>query len=224
MSRVSLGLGPTLNAYLGKIGYRESVALLHLREETAALPAANMQISPDQGAFMALMVELLGVKRYLEVGTFTGYSALVVALAMGPEGRITACDISKEWTDIARRHWRAAGIQERIDLRLAPAAETLKALEQEGRGESFDFVFIDADKKNYDFYYEAALRLVRPGGLIAIDNVLWGGRVVDLAITDEDTAAIRMLNQKIHADARVSLAMLPLGDGLTLARKRQVTG
>jgi caffeoyl-CoA O-methyltransferase len=179
-----------------------------------------MQIAPEQGQFMALLVELLGVRKALEIGTFTGYSALVVALAMPVDGRLIACDVSEEWTAIGRRYWEEAGVADKIDLRLGPALATLDELLAAGAEESFDFAFIDADKTGYDDYYERSLRLLRPGGLIAIDNVLWNGNLYDLSIDDPDTVAIRALNEKLHTDERVSLSLVPIGEGLTLARKR----
>ena len=179
-----------------------------------------MQISPAQGAFMAFLVRLLGVKRALEVGTFTGYSALVVAEAMPKDGRLIACDVSEEWTAIGRPFWERAGVAEKIDLRLAPATETLDGLLAAGDAGAFDFAFIDADKANYDAYYERCLRLLRTGGVIGIDNVLWGGSVANEAANDADTLAIRALNAKVRDDTRVDLSMLPIGDGLTLVVKR----
>jgi predicted O-methyltransferase YrrM len=178
-----------------------------------------MQISPEQGRFMALLVRLMGARRTLEVGVFTGYSALSVALALPPEGRIVACDISEEWSAMARRHWEKAGVAHKIDLRIAPALETLDTLIAEGAA-PFDFAFIDADKSNYLGYYERALALVRPGGLIAVDNTLWSGAVADPGNDDRDTRAIRAFNDALHADPRVETAMLPIGDGLSLALKR----
>jgi len=218
MSSRSLALDDRLHAYLLEVGVREPPILARLRQETAALPAGRMQISPEQGRFMALLVELLGVRRALEVGVFTGYSSLAVALAMPPEGRLVACDRSREWTSIAERYWREAGVAERISLRLGDARATLDALVHEGA--QFDLMFVDADKTGYDAYYERGLRLVCPGGLLLFDNVLWMGRVADPAVTDADTAAIRALNAKLAADERVSLSMVPIGDGLTLARRR----
>jgi caffeoyl-CoA O-methyltransferase len=179
-----------------------------------------MQIGPEQGQFMALLVELIGARSALEVGTFTGYSALAVARALPDDGRLIACDVSAEWTSIGRPYWEEAGVAHKIDLRLAPAIETLDALLGEGRAETFDFVFIDADKTGYDAYYERALSLIHPGGLITLDNTLWEAKVVDPEITDTDTEAIRAINKKLAADERVTLSMVPIGDGLTLARKR----
>jgi caffeoyl-CoA O-methyltransferase len=209
-----------LHDYLLSVSLREPDALRELREETARMPQAQMQIAPEQGAFMMLLTELLGANKYLEIGVFTGYSALAVALAMPPAGRVTACDVSEEFTSVARRYWQRAGVADKIDLRLAPALETLDKLLAEGRAGTYDFAFIDADKTNYDSYYECALQLLRTGGLVAFDNVLWSGRVADADAQDADTVALRALNAKLHADPRVTLAMLPLADGLTLARKR----
>ena len=179
-----------------------------------------MQVGPEQGQFMALLVELLGARNALEVGTFTGYSALAVALALPEDGRLVACDVSEEWTAIGRRYWEEAGVAHKIDLRLAPAVETLDALLAEGCGGTFDFAFIDADKEGYDAYYERALELMRPGGLVVLDNTLWRGKVADPTISDADTEALRALNTKLAGDERVTLSLLPVGDGVTLARKR----
>ena len=209
-----------IEQYVSEVITRETPVQRRLREETAALPRARMQIGPDQGALLALLVRLIGARRTLEIGTFTGYSALAVASALPADGKLIACDVSEEWTAIARRYWQEAGVSDRIDLRLGPATETLATLLREGAGESFDFAFIDADKSSYDAYYEACLRLVRPGGLIAVDNVLWSGAVVDPARNDPDTAAIRALNQKVRDDARVEMCLLTVGDGVLLARKR----
>lgn len=213
MANASIALSDALETYLRRVGVREPDVLRRLREETAHLPNGQMQISPEQGAFMSVLVKAIGARRCLEVGTFTGYSSTVVALAIPDDGHLICCDVSVEWTDVARRYWTDAGVAHKIDLRIGPAVETLQTLE-EG---SFDFAFIDADKPGYDAYYERALRLVRPGGLIAIDNVLWSGRVADDADQDERTQAIRALNAKIAADERVEVAMLPIGDGMTLA-------
>jgi len=193
-----------------------------LREETASMEQANMQIGPEQGQFMALLVELIGARSVLEVGTFTGYSALAMAVALPENGALVACDVSEEWTAIGRRYWEEAGVAHKIDLRLAPALETLDALLAEGRAGTFDFAFIDADKEGYDVYYERALELVRLGGLIALDNTLWEGKVADPTATDIDTEAIRAINTKLSLDERVTLSLIPVGDGLTLARKRYV--
>jgi predicted O-methyltransferase YrrM len=191
-----------------------------LRRETAAHPRAGMQIGPDQGLFLGLLVRLLDARRVVEVGTFTGYSALAMAMALPPGGRIVCCDISEEYTSVARRYWREAGVENRIELKIGPAIATLaELLRTEGPG-SQDLAFIDADKTGYQAYYEACLQLLRPGGLIAIDNVLWSGRVADPAVTDPDTAALRALNLEVRDDARVDAVVLSVGDGLTLARKR----
>ncbi|MBL8226142.1 MAG: class I SAM-dependent methyltransferase [Chromatiales bacterium] len=220
MSTRTIALDDRLYHYLQAVSLREPDVLVRLRAETARLPAAGMQVSPEQGQFMALLVRLLGARRCLEVGTFTGYSALACALVLPPDGRLVTLDVSADWTAVARRHWLDAGVADRIDLRLGPAAGSLAALLAEGAADSFDFAFIDADKTGYDDYYELALQLVRPGGLIAFDNVLWSGRVADPNAQDADTSALRALNRKLHADARVDLSMLPIGDGLTLARRR----
>ena len=206
--------------YVGQVITKETPLQKRLRAETAKLPMSMMQIGPDQGALLALLVRLIGAKHTLEIGTFTGYSALTVAQALPEGGKVIACDISEEWTAIARRYWREAGLDDRIELRLGPAAEALKALLQAGGAGSFDFAFIDADKSGYDSYYELCLQLIRPNGLIAIDNVLWSGAVLDPKKRDADTAALRALNLKIRDDARVDSALLTVGDGLMLARKR----
>jgi caffeoyl-CoA O-methyltransferase len=219
MSTSTIAVTDAIRDYLLDVTVRESPLLARLREETQRLPSAGMQISPEQGRFMAFLVELLRVRRYLEVGVFTGYSSLSVALAMPADGRIVACDRSEEWTGIARRYWKEAGVEQKIELRLGNGLESLDALAASGARGSFDFVFIDADKDNYARYYDRCLDLVRTGGLIAIDNVLWGGSVARPA-KDADTAALQALNDKIHADQRVDIAMLSIGDGVTLARKR----
>ncbi|HET9539003.1 MAG TPA: class I SAM-dependent methyltransferase, partial [Candidatus Limnocylindria bacterium] len=206
--------------YIQRVGVREHPVLARLRARTATMANAQMQISPDEGAFLQMLVRLLPARRVLEVGTFTGYSSTAMALAQDDDDRILCCDVSEEWTDIAREAWTEAGVADRITLRLAPAVETLDELVAEGQGSLFDLAFIDADKGNYDNYYERALRLVRPGGLIAIDNVLWSGRVVDESDQEADTRAIRALNEKIAVDERVDLAMTPIADGVTLARVR----
>jgi len=216
MANRTLTLTDELVNYVQRLGVREHPVLARLREETAPLPQSNMQIGPDQGAFMALLVKLLDARRILEIGTFTGYSSTAMALAMPPDGRITCCDVSREWTDVARRAWADAGVADRVELRLAPATETLATL-ADG---SFDLAFIDADKPSYDAYYEGCLRVVRPGGLILIDNVLWSGEVADPTVDNENVRAIRALNEKIAADERVDQVILPIGDGLTLARLR----
>ncbi len=219
MSNRSITLTPDLYAYLLEASLREPPVLQALRAETAAMPAANMQIAPDQGQFMALLVRLLGARRIIEIGTFTGYSALAMALAMPADGRLIACDISADYTAIARRHWQQAGVAERIELRLVPAADTLRALAAAGRAGEFDLVFIDADKESYGDYYELALPLLRAGGLVIVDNVLWNGAVIDAGKQDADTRAIRAFNAAVRGDERVDLSMIPVGDGLTLLRK-----
>jgi len=220
MANRTIDLTDRLYDYLLKVSLREPPLLAELRAETAKLPDAVMQISPEQGQFMALLVQLIGARRAIEVGTFTGYSALCVASALPARGKLIACDISKEYTSVGRPYWERAGVAGKIDLRLGPALDTLRSLLAEGAAGSFDFAFIDADKKEYDGYYEAILELLRPGGLVAIDNVLWGGAVADSRKRDADTVAIRALNKKLHDDERVSLSLLPIGDGVTLARKR----
>ena len=220
MSRETLTLSDDLLGYIRKVGLREDADLRRLREETAAHPRAQMQISPEQGQLMALLVELIGARHTIEVGAFTGYSAMWVAKAMGPPGRVVTLDVSEEFTAIARRHWALAGVTERIDLRLAPATDSLKAMIAAGESGAYDFAFIDADKTNYDTYYEYALKLLRAGGLIAIDNVLWNGAVIDPRDQTPDTKALRNLNDKIASDKRVTASLVPIGDGLTLARKR----
>ncbi|HEX6930257.1 MAG TPA: class I SAM-dependent methyltransferase [Gammaproteobacteria bacterium] len=220
MSRQTLNLTPALYEYLQAVSLREDPVLLRLREETGKMAQANMQIAPEQGQFMSLLVKMLGAKRCIEVGTFTGYSALCVARAMPEGGRLVACDVSEEWTDIARRYWQEAGVMEKIDLRIGPAAETLAALLKDGGRAAFDFAFIDADKTGYRDYYELCLELLRPRGVIAIDNTLWGGAVADPENNDDDTRALRALNEFLHRDERIDLSLVPIGDGLTLARKK----
>jgi predicted O-methyltransferase YrrM len=220
LSTRTTGLSDSLQEYLLRATLREPEVLAELRAETATLPAARMQISPEQGQLMRLLVELIGARRAIEVGVFTGYSSLSVALAMPPDGRLIACDVSEEWTAIARRYWVKAGVAHKVELRLAPALQTLDALLAEGQENEFDYCFIDADKDRYDDYYERCLRLSRPGGLVAIDNALWGGSVADRSQQDEDTEAIRALNAKVVRDERVSMSLVPIGDGLLLARKR----
>ena len=212
MSNKTLNLTEQLHQYLLDVSLREPEILKTLREETASLPSANMQISPEQGQFMALLVQLMGAKNTIEVGVYTGYSALAVAMAI-------ACDISEEYTSVARRYWMQAGISEKICLRLAPATETLSSLIEGGKSSTFDFAFIDADKENYARYFELCFELLRPGGLIAVDNVLWNGAVIDSDNQDVDTCAIRAFNQQLLSDNRVTISMVPIADGLTLARK-----
>lgn len=219
MARRTIPLTDALYDYMLDVSLREPDVLRQLREETSRHALAKCQISPEQGQFMALLVKLIGAKRTLEVGVFTGYSAAWVALALPADGQVVACDVSEEWTTVARRYWEKAGIADKIDLRLAPAVETLAKLVQTGQENSFDFAFIDADKPNHDAYYEYCLKLVRPGGLIAFDNTLAQGRVVEDAMS-EYTRAVHTLNKKLHADIRVDMSLVPIADGLTLARKR----
>jgi predicted O-methyltransferase YrrM len=216
MATRTLPLTDDLIAYVRRVGVREHPALIKLRERTAPMPMAQMQIGSEQGAFMALLVKLTDARRILEIGTFTGYSSTAMALALPPDGRITCLDVSREWTDIARETWADAGVADRVELRIGPAAETLTTLDDD----SFDMAFIDADKPGYDTYYTECLRVVRSGGLILIDNVLWSGAVADPGNTDENTTIMRALNEKVAADERVDHVLLPIGDGLTLARVR----
>lgn len=220
MSNATLGLPADLHAYMLEVGAREPAILRELRDETATLPEHDMQIAPEQGALMALLVELTGARRCIEVGTFTGYSSTRVALALPPEGSVVCCDISREWTDVARRFWERAGVADKMELRLGPALDTLDALITEGQAETFDFAFLDADKVSYPEYSDRLLTLLRPGGLLAIDNVFWGGQITDAESTDASVRGIRRMNQALADDSRVSLAMVPIADGLTLARKR----
>ncbi len=202
-----------LSDYLREVSLRDQPLLARLRAETATHPRAIMQITPEQGQFMQLLLRLIGARRTIEIGVFTGYSALVTALALPADGQVIACDISEEWTSVGRPYWQEAGVAHKIDLRLAPALETLNSLKG-----PFDFAFIDADKTNYDAYYEHCLELVRPGGLILIDNTLWHGDVINPQKQDADTVAIRALNKKLQADQRVDVSLLPIGDGLTVCR------
>jgi predicted O-methyltransferase YrrM len=219
MAHQTLGLDSQLSSYLQSVSLRENDLLKQLREETSQHSMSRMQIAPEQGQFMALLVTILKAKKTLDIGVFTGYSALVIALALPEDGKIIACDIDPETTAIAQKYWQKAGVAERIDLRLQPALETLDQLLAEGEANSFDFAFIDADKSNYDNYYEKALQLIRPGGIIAIDNVLWYGRVADSSIQDNRTKQIRKFNQKLHQDPRIMLSLIPIADGLTLVLK-----
>jgi caffeoyl-CoA O-methyltransferase len=220
MSARTIPLDDRLYAYYLRVALNEPPLLARLRDETHRMPEAGMQISPEQGQLMAFLVEALGVKKALEVGVFTGYSSTRVALSLPPDGRLVACDVSDEWTRVARRYWREAGVEDRVELRLGPALETLAALVAEGQAGTFDYAFVDADKENYVAYYEACLELLRPGGVALFDNVLWDGRVADPAQSGATTRAIRALNEKIHDDPRVSMTLVPIGDGLTLARKK----
>ena len=220
MANKTIGISDELAAYVVKVGAREPEILARLREETAAIPQHGMQIAPEEGAFLAMLVELTGARRCIEIGTFTGYSSMAVALALPEDGQLVCCDVSEEWTSLARKYWGEAGVAGKIDLRIAPATETLDQLLADGEEGAYDFAFIDADKTGYDGYYERLLRLVRPGGLIAIDNTLWGGAVLDQDTEDEDTRAIQALNTKLAGDARITLCLLPVADGVTLARRR----
>lgn len=224
MSTRTLTLNDDLYQYLLDVSLRETPIQRRLREETARMEMAGMQISPEQGQFMALLVALMGARNTLEVGVFTGYSALCVAGALPEDGRILACDVSEEWTSIARRYWKEAGVDGKIELRLAPATETLAALIKGGEKGRFDFAFIDADKENYGVYFEQCLELLRPGGLIAVDNTLWSGSVLDTEDQSKDTKAIRELNKALRKDSRIRLSLVPIGDGLTLAMKLQNVG
>ena len=220
MSSRTLFMPEQVHAYLVAHSARETVVQRELRAATHGIPGAGMQIAPEQGALMQVLVRMLGVKRYLEIGTFTGYSALCVALAMPASGRLVCCDLSDKWTSVARQFWRKARVDSKIQLRLAPALETLDSLLRERQAGRYDFAFIDADKQNYLNYFERCLRLVRRGGLIAIDNTLWSGSVADPRQRDSDTRAIRAFNRRLHRDKRIDVALVPIGDGLTLAYKR----
>lgn len=221
MANSTLGLENQLYDYLLSISLREPDILASLREETAKHPMGMMQIAPEQGQFMEILVQLMGATKTLEIGVFTGYSSLCVALALPPNGQIIACDVSEEYTAIARRYWEAAGVANKISLQLGPAINTLDKLIAEGQAGTFDFAFIDADKENYEAYFERSLQLVRNGGLVVIDNVLWSGRVADPQVQDESTTAIRTFNEKLRNDPRVTLSVVPIADGLTLALKRR---
>jgi caffeoyl-CoA O-methyltransferase len=215
----TLNLSPELYQYLLSVSLRESEILKQIRTESRSHPLAKMQISPEQAQFMALLIKLMGAKKVLEIGVFLGYSSTAMASALPEDGKIIACDNNAEFTNIACGYWQKAGLESKINLRLAPALETLDQLIAEGQSNSFDFVFIDADKSNYDNYYEKSLQLVRPGGLIAVDNVLWSGRVADEQVNDNRTNKIRAFNEKLANDDRIDLSLVPIGDGLTLARK-----
>jgi len=219
MSHKFLKLDDELYEYLLSISLKENDLLTRLRQETAAHPLAEMQIAPEQGQFMALLLKLIGAKKILEIGVFTGYSSLVAALALPDEGKLIALDVSPEFTAIAKRYWQQAGVDHKIDLRIAPALESLDYLIAQGESGSFDFAFIDADKANYYNYYQKCLELVRTGGLILIDNILWSGQVIDQNIQDTRTKAIRLFNEKLHQDNRVFLSSIAISDGLTIALK-----
>jgi predicted O-methyltransferase YrrM len=221
MSNKTFTLSDTLYQYLLRVSLRDDPLRARLREETARDEMAQMQSAPEQGQLMALLVKLIGARKALEIGVYTGYSALCVAAALPAGGRLIACDIDEAWTAVAQRYWKEAGVSEKIELRLAPALETLDALIANGESGSFDFAFIDADKENDGNYYERALTLLRPGGLIAVDNTLWSGRVADPAAKDVDTCAIRAFNEALYRDTRVDISLIPIADGLTLAMKRE---
>jgi predicted O-methyltransferase YrrM len=220
MADKTLGLEKSLYEYLQSVSLREPEILAQLRQETAQHPSSRMQITPEQGQFMALLVQLMGAKKTLDIGVFTGYSSLVVALALPPDGKVVACDLSEEYTAIARRYWQQAGVADKVELHIAPALDTLDRLIAAGEAGTFDFAFIDADKNNYANYYERSLQLLRPGGLIAIDNVLQSGRVADPQEQDKITNSMRAFNQKLHQDPRITMSLVPIADGLTLALKR----
>jgi predicted O-methyltransferase YrrM len=220
MSDRTINLDDRLTEYLQSVSLHEHPALQKLRAQNQEYPQGHMQICPEQGQFMGLLLRLMGAKRVLEVGVFTGYSSIAMALALPADGYLLACDISEAATDVARGYWQEAGVAEKIDLHLGPALDTLRNLVATGAGETFDFAFIDADKANYPNYYELCLQLVRPGGAIGIDNVLWYGKVADPTVTDSRTEILRQLNRAIHQDDRVEISMLPIGDGLTIARKK----
>ena len=219
MSNKTLSLNNSLYEYILSVSLREPEVLARLRAETLQQPMSMMLSAPEQGQFLALLAQLIGARKCLEVGVYTGYSTLWVALALPHDGSVLACDVSEKWTAIARRYWEEAGVAERIDLQLAPALETLDRLLAADQAGSFDFAFIDADKENYPDYYERTLQLLRPGGLMVIDNTLWSGAVADTSRQDPETCAIRALNDLVHADDRVQMSLLPVADGLTLARK-----
>ena len=220
MSPKTISITEAVSDYLLSVTVIEPSLLRELRDETSKLPGANMQIAPEQGQFMRLLAEILGAKRCIEVGVYTGYSSISVALALPADGLLVACDIDSETSNIARRYWERAGVLSKVRLELRPAVETLAHLIHSNQADTFDFAFIDADKEAYDSYYELCLKLLRPGGLIAIDNTLWSGRVADPNATDTSTLAIRALNAKVAVDGRVSSSLVPIGDGLLLARKK----
>ena len=220
MTNKSITLTDTLYDYITRVSLREPPLLKRLREETASHPLANMQIAPEQGQFMALLMQLMGARKTLEIGVFTGYSSLCVAMALPPDGKLVACDVSDEWTQIARRYWKEAGVEHKIELHLAPARDTLDRLLRNGEAATFDFAFIDADKTGYDDYYERTLQLLRPGGLIMFDNMLRNGDVADPTVLTDSTVAIRVLNEKLLHDERITLSLLPVADGITFALKR----
>ena len=220
MSSSTIGLSNKLRKYMLNVSFRDDEILRQLREETLTLKEAQMQISPEQGAFLSILTKILKSKKTLDIGVFTGYSSLVVARELPDDGLVVACDTSIEWTSIAKKYWKLAGIDNKVDLHLAPAKETLQKLIKDGQASTYDFSFIDADKINYQSYYENSLILLKPGGVIAVDNVLWSGQVTDETDFEPATRAIRSFNEKLYQDNRVSISMVPIGDGLTLAYKK----
>ncbi|VAW63121.1 hypothetical protein MNBD_GAMMA08-189 [hydrothermal vent metagenome] len=220
MGKKTLQLDDSLYEYLLSVSLRENSVLTELRNETNKMEMRIMQISADQGQFMAMLVKLMGVKKIIEIGTFTGYSALAMALALPEDGELIACDISEQWTNTAKKYWQQAGVENKIKLKLASAEDTMKSLLKNNAEATFDLVFIDADKQNQEMYFEYSLQLLRPGGVILVDNVLWNGSVIDDKDDSGDTNAIRLFNQKIFKDNRVDISMIPVGDGITLARKK----
>ena len=220
MSSSTIGLNNELRKYMLDVSFRDDEILRQLREETLTLKEAQMQISPEQGAFLSILTKILNAKKTLDIGVFTGYSSLVVAREIPNDGLVVACDTSIEWTSIAKKYWKLAGVDNKVDLHLAPAIETLEKLIEDGQGSTYDFSFIDADKINYQSYYEYSLNLVKPGGIIAVDNVLWSGQVIDEYDSEPATRAIRSFNEQLYQDDRVSISMVPIGDGLTLAYKK----
>ena len=219
MSNRTLAISESIYQYLCDHSLREDPILKELRDHTYDMEERAMQIAPEQGQFMQMLIKLIGAKNTIEVGVFTGYSSLAIALALPEDGRIVACDVNPQYTSVAEKFWVSAGVREKIDLRIGPARDTLSELISDGFTGTFDFAFIDADKVNYDHYYELCLQLIRPGGLITVDNVLWGGATADDSINDTDTTSIRALNDKLHRDERIDLSLVPIGDGLTLAMK-----
>ena len=220
MSNRTLAISESIYQYLCDHSLREDPILKELRDHTYDMEERAMQIAPEQGQFMQMLIKLIGAKNTIEVGVFTGYSSLAIALALPEDGRIVACDVNPQYTSVAEKFWVSAGVREKIDLRIGPARDTLSELiSDDGLANTFDFAFIDADKVNYDHYYELCLELIRPGGLITVDNVLWGGATADDSINDTDTTSIRSLNDKLHRDERIDLSLVPIGDGLTLAMK-----
>ena len=220
MSNKTIGISDELAAYVAKVGTREPEVLARLRAETVLLPEHGMQIAPEEGAFLAMLAQLIGARRCIEIGTFTGDSSIAVALALPDDASVVCCDVSEEWTSLARKYWEEAGVAGKVELRLGPATNTLDQLLADGQEETYDFAFVDADKTGYDGYYERLLRLVRRGGLIAFDNTLWSGKVLDEESEDKDTRAIRALNSKSASDQRITICLVPVADGVTLARRQ----